>query len=173
MKKYILPIITILTLSMYSCNEEATKEEVTQVKAEVVNELDAKVNNESSSVENINNTKVKNTPNTQQVAANSTSIKVDRMVHDFGTLTTKTPVTTKFTVTNTGNEPLVITNAKGSCGCTVPDWPKEPIAPGSTGTIDVTFSPKGNGSQSKTVTIMANTEPINTVLTVKSTVEIK
>ena len=96
---------------------------------------------------------------------------VDRKVHDFGAISDQAPVTTKFTLTNTGSEPLIITQAKGSCGCAVPKKPEAPILPGETGEIEVTFNPKGKkGAQNKTVTIIANTEPANTVINVKSTV---
>jgi hypothetical protein len=80
-----------------------------------------------------------------------------------------------YTFTNTGSEPLVISNAKGSCGCTVPSWPKEPIAPGATGEILVRFDSKGKGrvgggAQTKTVTITANTTPPDTRITIKGKV---
>ncbi len=76
-----------------------------------------------------------------------------------------------FTFTNTGNEPLIISNAKGSCGCTVPEWPKTPIAPGEKGEIAIEFNSKGKkGKQTKTVTIQANTDPNPTRLTVKANV---
>ncbi len=80
-----------------------------------------------------------------------------------------------FTFTNNGVEPLLISNAKGSCGCTVPRWPKEPILPGESAEILVQFNSKGKGkeggaNQSKRVTITANTEPKNTYLTIKGVV---
>ena len=67
---------------------------------------------------------------------------------------------TIFTFKNTGNEPLIISNAKAGCGCTVPQWPKEPIAPGESGTIAVKFNSKGKpGKQTKRVTLTMNTTP--------------
>jgi len=91
--------------------------------------------------------------------------------HNFGSITQGERVKTKFTFTNSGTENLVITNATGSCGCTVPEYPKEPIAPGKTGEILVEFNSEGKeGEQAKTVTVEANTEPRQTVLTVKSNV---
>ena len=77
-----------------------------------------------------------------------------------------------FTFKNTGSEPMIISNAKGSCGCTVPQWPKEPIAPGSEGEIKVKFNSKNKkGSQNKTVTITANTTPPTTKLRVTGQIE--
>lgn len=91
--------------------------------------------------------------------------------YDFGEMNEGDKVKHVFTFTNTGEEPLVISNARGSCGCTVPKWPKEPIAPGGEGEINVEFNSAGkSGPQQKTVTITANTVPENTVLTIKAKV---
>ena len=76
-----------------------------------------------------------------------------------------------FEFINNGSDPLKISNAKGSCGCTVPQWPKEPIMPGKKGKIDVVFTPnkkQAGNPQQKTVTITANTQPVNTVLNIKA-----
>ncbi len=93
--------------------------------------------------------------------------------YDFGTIDQADgKVTHVFKFKNTGKEPLVISNAKGSCGCTVPEWPKEPIAVGESGEIKVEFDPKNKkGNQSKSVTITANTEPVNTILQIKANIE--
>jgi len=122
-----------------------------------------------------------NTPN--PIAAQATKIEKPKgpltsMIfaeasHDFGNI--KQNSTTNqhtFTFTNTGTNPLIISNAKGSCGCTVPKWPKEPIPPGSTGTIEVDYKPGSQkGSQKKTVTVTANTEPADTRLSISAVVE--
>lgn len=90
---------------------------------------------------------------------------------DFGTLEEGEKVEHVFKFENTSNNPLTISNARGSCGCTVPEWPREPIAPGESGEIKVKFDSKGKkGKQSKTVTITANTVPANTILTITSDV---
>ena len=101
----------------------------------------------------------------------TTSIKFKNEVHDFGNVDVETENNYSFEFVNTGTEPLTITNAKGSCGCTVPDWPKYPIKPNETSTIDVIFRPsKGQAGapQEKTVTIEANTEPKNTIVKIKA-----
>lgn len=111
--------------------------------------------------------------NTQQPAGPTTSVRFNEEVHNFGNVDIDTDNPHSFVFTNTGKEPLLITNAKGSCGCTVPSWPKDPIMPGSTGKIDVVFRPsKGQAGQpqEKTVTITANTEPVNTVVRIKAMV---
>ncbi len=107
-----------------------------------------------------------------------TSVTFAESEHDFGTVMDGEKITHIFQFTNTGKEPLVISKAEGSCGCTVPDWPREPIAPGKGGEIKVVYDSRGKGApksdggrmESKRVTITANTDPVNTYLTIKGTV---
>lgn len=78
--------------------------------------------------------------------------------YDFGDVKASTKTEKVVEFTNTGKSPLVIKNAKASCGCTVPDYSKEPVAPGETGTIKVSYkAPATNGKQTKTVTLTTNT----------------
>lgn len=101
-----------------------------------------------------------------------TTITFDKTEHNFGTVKQGDQVECVFKITNTGNEPLIIEDAKGSCGCTVPEYPKEPIPGGQTRDIKVKFNSTGKkGSQTKTVSLTANTEPIQTVLTIKAEVD--
>jgi hypothetical protein len=112
----------------------------------------------------------------QTAAANApkTSIKFDEMSYDFGDLTQGDEVHHSFTFTNTGVNPLIITAAKGSCGCTVSTYPKEPIAPGAKANIEVNFNSSGKKDlQDKTVTVSANTDPTETVLTIHANVHEK
>lgn len=102
-----------------------------------------------------------------------TSITYDKREHDFGKIKQGDQVECAFKVTNTGNEPLIIENAKGSCGCTVPEYPKDPIPPGESRDIKVKFNSAGKANaNTKTVTITANTDPIESVLTIKAFVEV-
>ena len=105
-----------------------------------------------------------------------TSVEFTDIEYDFGTVMEGEKVVYEYKFKNTGKEPLIISNAKGSCGCTVPDWPREPIAPGAENVIKVQFDSKnkgkvGGGLQSKRVTITANTDPVNTYLTIKGKVD--
>ncbi|NNE77569.1 MAG: DUF1573 domain-containing protein [Pricia sp.] len=93
--------------------------------------------------------------------------------HDFGTIEQGTPQETVFKFTNTGNAPLIITNATSSCGCTVPDPPKEPIAPGDTGELVVKFNGSGQNQVTKTITVTANTEKGSELLRIKAFVNPK
>lgn len=100
-----------------------------------------------------------------------TEITFEESSYDFGSITKGEKVNHTYKFTNTGNEPLIITNAKASCGCTVPEWPKEPIAPGEGGEIPVVFNGRSVGTQNKTITITANTNPPKTRLTIRGKVE--
>lgn len=101
-----------------------------------------------------------------------TSVQFEKMEHDFGKIKQGDKVNYTFKFKNTGKDPLVISSAKGSCGCTVPSYPKEPIAPGADAAIEVSFDSKGkSGLQTKTVTINANTEPNPTRLTIKADID--
>ena len=105
------------------------------------------------------------------VSGPTTQISFASPKHDFGNINQDSENRHVFTFTNTGSEPLIIENAKGSCGCTVPKYPKEPIAPGATGDIEVVYKPgKQKNKQSKTVTITANTEPRTTTLSISANV---
>jgi len=102
-----------------------------------------------------------------------TKIKFTHDVHDFGKLKGGESREYDFEFTNVGKEDLIIEYAKGSCGCTVPEWPKDPIKPGNKGVIKVKFDSTGKqGKQEKNVTVIANTDPdINSVITIKAQVE--
>ncbi|MEM9919563.1 MAG: DUF1573 domain-containing protein [Bacteroidota bacterium] len=92
--------------------------------------------------------------------------------YDFGTIKEGEVVKHTFSFVNTGKVPLLISNARSTCGCTVPKWPKEPIAPGESGKIKVRFnSTNKRDRQNKPVTITANTYPNNTVVHIKGFVQ--
>ena len=83
----------------------------------------------------------------------------DRKVHDFGTIDDGAPQETVFSYTNTGDAPLVISEIKSTCGCTVPqDWSRAPLLPGESSQFTVKFNGKGANKTTKTVTVNANTQ---------------
>ena len=92
----------------------------------------------------------------QEVKTGGAEITFEKEVHDYGTIEKGGDPECTFVFTNTGNEPLIITKAKGSCGCTVPEWPKEPIAPGAKSAIKVKYDTNRVGPINKTVTITSN-----------------
>lgn len=80
-------------------------------------------------------------------------IKFDSVAHSFGKVKKGTPVSVEFAFTNPGKKPLIIEDATAECGCTKPEYPKQPIMPGKTGKIKVTYDAKEPGSFTKKVTV--------------------
>ena len=106
-----------------------------------------------------------------------TTMTIEEVTHDFGTITDGDKVRHAFKVKNTGAEPLLISQCKGSCGCTAPTCPKTPVAPGESTEIVVEYNSKGKSSNkeggkadTKFVNVTANTEPAQTRLTIKALV---
>lgn len=103
---------------------------------------------------------------------NAPDFKFEIETYDFGTIKQGDKVTHDFDFVNSGKEPLIITEAHGSCGCTVPQWPKEAVAKGAKSTIHVEFNSTGKmGMQDKTVTITSNSKSGQKVLHLKGNVE--
>ncbi len=101
-------------------------------------------------------------------------IKFKSESHDFGKIEDGVQATHTFEFTNTGTAPVVISNAQASCGCTTPDWSKEPVMPGKTGKVTASFNSQGRpGNFSKTVTVISNSETPQIVLSIKGEVNPK
>jgi hypothetical protein len=115
--------------------------------------------------------KAQTTPTASAVDADAPVVIYESDVHDFGTIKQGDNGTCEFKFTNTGKTPVIISNAKGSCGCTVPDWPKEPIKPGQSSSIKATYDTKRIGAFTKTVTVSSNAKEATKVLTIKGVVE--
>ncbi len=112
--------------------------------------------------------------NKQQKPQNPpTKIEFEKVEHDFGKVKAGSKVSKKFSFKNTGDKPYVIQNAKGSCGCTVPSYPKKPIAPGESGKITVSYNPSKRikGKQTNSVTLTGNTQPRKKKLKIRANVE--
>lgn len=101
------------------------------------------------------------------------SFKWDKTTHDFGTIPQSKPTTAEFKFTNNGSAPLIIAAAQGSCGCTVADYTKEPIAPGKSGFVKATFNAASPGPFTKTVTVSSNAGTAPVVLNIKGEVKAK
>ena len=111
---------------------------------------------------------VTQSPATVQEALKQTSIKFKEPEHGFGDVKEGDFAKHEFVFTNTGTEPLYVRDAKASCGCTTPEWTKDTIAPGGEGKILVQFNSQGRpGDFNKSVTVLANTDPEATVITIK------
>lgn len=141
-----------LFLALTSCNKNQNKEEET-VSTDIVN--------------------VPSSASGQASTENQPVITFDEESHDFGIITQGEKVSHTFKFENTGKSDLVITTAQGSCGCTVPNYPKTPIAPGEEGKIDVVFASEGKaGKVSKTITVVTNANPNTKVLTISANIEV-
>ena len=109
-----------------------------------------------------------------EAAKNLPIMSFDKSEHDFGTIEQGAAQETIFTFTNDGNAPLIITNATSSCGCTIPEYPKnKPIAPGESGQLLVKFNGSGQNQVTKTITVSANTEKGSELLRIKAFVNPK
>jgi len=104
------------------------------------------------------------------VNPNAPEIAFEKTVHDYGTIVQGSDGTCEFKFTNTGKEPLILSRPTSSCGCTVPTWPQEPILPGKTEVIKVTYNTNNVGGINKTVTVNSNGKTSRIVLQIKGTV---
>lgn len=131
--KQLLALTILVTFSLISCKENVASK-INKENLEVAKERDYKLNEGAA------------------------AITFSKTEHDFGVINEGDIVETTFNFKNTGKSELIITNAVGSCGCTVPEWPKEPIAAGESGQIKVKFNSQGKpNKQSKTITLTTNT----------------
>lgn len=140
MKRIFLSIVAVIALA--ACNNEQPKTDT--------------VSNNGAINANVS-------PTTD--ASNAAVFTFEKESYDFGQITEGDQVSYDFLFKNTGTEPLIITGATATCGCTVPHYPQEPIAPNGEGKISVKFDSKGKGGmQNKVITITANTVPATTEL---------
>lgn len=107
----------------------------------------------------------------EKVSENGPEIEFEKLVHDYGEVQYNGNGECEFRFTNTGNEPLILQKPKSSCGCTVPTWPKEPILPGESDVIKVTYKTTKVGPINKSITVTSNAKTNATVvLRIKGTV---
>ena len=110
-------------------------------------------------------------PAAPAAATSTAEIKFDKLEFDYGTLKQGGDPNGEFSFKNVGKEPLIISNCQGSCGCTVPSWPKEPIKPGASGVIKVHYDTKRVGPINKTVTVTSNSKDGVVTLHIKGLIE--
>jgi len=147
------PIIWIMIVALWSCSgqENVQKEKSVQ---EIMTE--GPISNSSIIRNPVSAEKPRDTTNIAKIEFTKTS-------HDFGRVEEGALVRRQFHFTNTGKAPLIISNARSTCGCTVPNWPKDPIPPGGKGMIKVQFNTRNKTKrQSKPIRITANTYPATT-----------
>ena len=108
-----------------------------------------------------------------QTADTTLVINFESTVHDYGTIEQGSDGSYEFKFTNEGKTPLILSNVRSSCGCTVPSWTKEPVAPGSEGSIKVVYNTNNVGNFSKTVTVTSNAKNSQVILQIKGSVKAK
>ena len=119
--------------------------------------------NANNSTTDNSTTEVAGSGNKTVVSADAPVIVFEREIFDFGKIAQGEKVNHEFKFKNTGKSPLIISNATATCGCTVPEFPKEPILPGKEGVIKVTFNSQGKeGMQDKVITLNSNANPATT-----------
>ena len=114
----------------------------------------------------VNAQDVKKADATQAKESVNATIDFESKVVDYGTIEHNADGVRKFVFTNNGTEPLVIKSAKGSCGCTVPTWSREPIAPGATSEIGVKYATSREGEFKKMITLVTNASKKPVILTI-------
>lgn len=159
MKNKIICLLAFAAVSFTSCKKEATTTPSTTVPTETTT---------------VPSTPQSTTETTAPVAdGKQTTISFTEEEFDFGDINQGDKVVHVFTFKNTGENDLTITKAVGSCGCTVPEFPKEPIAPGKTGTLKATFNSDGkSGPQNKSITVSANVPSGAAVIKIKANIKV-
>ena len=149
MKKLSIICIALFGLAILSCKDNASAK-IQSTNLETAKERDAKI------------------------SLGSAIIEFDQTEYDFGTITEGDVVEGKFLITNKGKVDLIITSVKPSCGCTTPEWTRDPIKPGESGEIKFSFNSRGRvGKQNKSITVKANTEKVTEIIRIKGTVTAK
>lgn len=155
MKKIIFPLSIALTVLFNSCSQNGEKKDDSTKQEQVSPDL---VNNPATASGEVKNNKLP-------------KFQFDETSFDFGTIKSGKTVTHVFKFKNIGDTDLLISEAKGSCGCTIPEYTKAPLKAGDTGEIKVTYHSEGmSGQIAKTITILANTIPNTKVLTISAEV---
>ncbi|MDD3722846.1 MAG: DUF1573 domain-containing protein [Lutibacter sp.] len=138
--------IILLSLVFVSCKDKASAK-INSSNLEIAKERDAKI------------------------SLGTAIIEFDTKDYDFGVVNEGEVVEGIFKITNKGKTDLIITDASASCGCTVPEWPKDPIKPGDSGELKFSFNSAGRtGKQSKSITLQTNTENVTEMLRIGGTV---
>jgi hypothetical protein len=149
-------IVAVFILSLYSCSSSNEKS-----KGEIVSKLAADGQNEEELKKALKEFEEEEKKLKEIELSSLTSLKFDKIRHDFGNVKPDSESLCKFLVTNTGKNPLIIENVSASCGCTTPHKPEKPIPPGESDYIEVGFHPKSGQLNEiiKTITVTANTNP--------------
>lgn len=157
MKKAILPLIA-LSLLIFSCEPAAT-DEISAVDGNVISTISSSTKSDKELEKELAEFEKEEEARIALMESSKSSLEFDKLLHDFGNVEQGSENTTEFIVKNTGDKPLIILDVAASCGCTLPQKPEQPIPPGKSDVIKVTFKPKEGQKNEirKTVTVTANT----------------
>jgi uncharacterized protein DUF1573 len=156
-----LMLVVVLSAVMTSCNDKESEKRIAELESRLA-DLEGAPATKS----------VTKTPTSEPATKPEGPLPViewEGLEHDFGTIKEGDKVSYVYKFKNTGAVPLIIENVRPSCGCTAPNWSKEPIPVGGTGEVEVVFDSKGKpNAQNKTVTVTTNAWPKNTILRFKT-----
>lgn len=175
MKKVILLLATAMLV--FSCaNDQGTKTDASITVRD--GETRSKLSSGSASAEELKEAaekrKIEQQKREEERLANMTTMDISPKTFDFGDIAKETPVSTFFKITNTGDKPLIINDTRASCGCTVPQKPEEPILPGESYDLEVTFTsnPGQEGTAiNKTITVSGNIDEGSQTVNIKANVK--
>jgi hypothetical protein len=167
-------LVTALALPFTGCKDRNAEKKIAELEsrlAELEGKKAAGVSNTTPGASAIPTSPVSEPVTDEKPTGPLPAFQFETVDHDFGTINEGQVVEYTYAFKNTGAAPLIIQGAQGSCGCTVPDWTKEPIPVGGTGYVKAKFDSNGKSNiQNKTVTVTANTWPKQTVLRFKAMV---
>lgn len=138
----------------------------------VISVLAVSCNSSANTTADTASTETENAQSDEASATEFAVVEVENDTYDFGVVNEGEKVKHEYTFTNTGNTPLIISSVRASCGCTTPNYPKEPINPGEQSTIEVVFDTSNQpGMQHKVITMLSNTKESQTIFHLKGQVK--
>lgn len=164
-------LLAVVVVLASACKDRDAEKKIAQLESRLAELEGKKTSNTATPAPAITPSPVAPAAQEQKPEGPLATMEFTTMDHDFGTINEGDVVEHTYKFKNTGEAPLIIQGAQGSCGCTVPDWTKEPIPVGGTGFVKAKFDSNGKANaQNKTVTVTANTWPKATVLRFKAMV---
>ncbi len=148
-------LVVLIAALMMNCRDRAAEKKIAELESRL-----AQIEGNKGATTAPATTPATTTPTEEKPEGPLPVIEYETMDHDFGTIKEGDKVSYTYKIKNTGQAPLIIQNAQPSCGCTVPDWTRDPIAVGATGFVKAEFDSNGKpGINNKTITVTANTWP--------------
>lgn len=176
MKTSNILLLAVVAVAFTACQDRDTKKKIAEIEARITQLEQGKAATDPSPMNVSPQTAPVQNPNPAPAADQKPEgplpeIAFEKTEHDFGVIKEGAKVSYTYSFKNTGKAPLIIQDAKPSCGCTAPDWSRNPIPVGGTGFVKAEFDSKGKpGAQMKTITVTANTWPTTTTLRFKASV---